>query len=353
MRILLIGGTGAIGTHLANVLAEMGHTVVVTSRKPHESKGLIEYRQGNAKNTDFLISVLRENWDTIVDFMNYTTNEFSQRVGLLLNFTSQYIFLSSARVYEKNKEAITEESLRLLDSSTDEVYLSTDEYALSKAREENMLRSAHKRNWVIIRPYITYSESRLQLGNFEKEHWLYRALKGRTIVFSKDINNRLTTLTYGLDVAKGIASLVGNTDTLGEIYNITCDYTVKWSEILDIYLDTLEEKLGYRPKVIYQDLETFLKWNEGKYQIIYDRLFDRKFNCSKINKYINTKDFIHVREGLRKCLNEFLSEPRFGKINWKLEAIKDRYTGERTPLSEINGYKQKLKYLLYRYLKVI
>jgi len=264
MRILLIGGTGAIGSHLANVLAEMGHNVVVTSRKPHESNGLIEYRKGNAKNTDFLISVLRENWDSIVDFMNYTTFEFSQRVGLLLNFTTQYIFLSSARVYNESKEAITEEAFRLLDSSTDDAFLSTDAYSLSKARQEDMLRSAHKKNWVIIRPYITYSESRLQLGTFEKEHWLYRALKGRTIVFSKDINNRLTTLTYGLDVAKGIASLVGNPDSFGEVYNITCDYAVKWSEILNIYLDTLEEKLGYRPKVIYQDMKTFLKWNEGK-----------------------------------------------------------------------------------------
>lgn len=350
MRILLLGGTGAIGSHLANVLADMGHTAVVTSRKAYEPRGLIEYRQGNAKNINFLMSVLRESWDTIVDFMNYTLDEFTERAGMLLNFTSQYIFLSSARVYAESKNGLTEEASRLLDSSKDKDFLATEEYSLTKARQENILRSAHKKNWVIIRPYITYSESRLQLGTFEKESWLYRALKGRTIVFSKDINSRLTTLTYGLDVAKGIASIIGKPDSLGEVYNIANESAVKWSEILDIYLDVLEKKLGYRPKVILQDLEPFLKWNEGKYQIIYDRLYDRKFDCTKINKFINTEEFIQVGDGLRKCLNEFLSEPKFNKIDWKSEAIKDRIAKERTPLKEIDGKKQKIKYMVYRYL---
>lgn len=351
MRILLLGGTGAIGSHLSDVLADIGHKVVVTTRKCYVSVGLIEYRQGNAKNTDFLKSVLREHWDAIVDFMNYTTEEFAERVDLLLGATSQYIFLSSARVFDESSEPITEDSDRLLDKSADEQFLSTDEYSLSKARQENILRFSQKKNWVIIRPYITYSENRLQLGTFEKENWLYRALKGRTIVFSKDISDHYTSLTYGLDVAKAIGSLIGNPITLGEVYNISNEHSVKWSEILDIYLMVLKEKLGYRPKVILQELEDFLEWNIGKYQIIYDRLYDRKFNCTKISNFINTEDFINVQEGLRKCLNEFLTDPKFGKIDWKTEAIKDRITKERTPLYEINGLKQKLKYLIFRYIK--
>jgi len=351
MKILLLGGTGAIGSHLTSVLADSGHTVVVTSRKSYESDGMIEYRQGDAKNIDFLVSVLRENWDAIVDFMNYTVEEFAQRIGFLLNFTSQYIFLSSARVYDKCDEAITEEFVRLLDNSRDMEFLTTDEYSLAKARQENILRSSHKKNWVIIRPYITYSENRLQLGTFEKESWLYRAIKGRAIVFSKDINERFTTLTYGLDVARGIASLIGNEESFGEVYNIAAEQAIKWSEILDIYLDVLEDRLGFRPKVIFQDLDKFLEWNTGKYQIIYDRLFDRKFDCSKIGRFLNTNEFIQVQEGLRRCLNEFLDKPDFKTIDWKAEAIKDRIAKERTPLEEISGYKQKIKYIIYRYIK--
>lgn len=348
-QILLLGGTGAIGSQLTNFLSNRGNKVVVTSRGLRESRGLVEYRKGNAKNLDFLSEVLQEKWDAIVDFMIYSEEEFRERVDLLLCSTSQYIFLSSARVYNESKKAITEDSTRLLDSSFDHDFLATSEYSLLKARQEDILRSSNKKNWTIVRPYITYGEKRLQLGNLEKENWLYRALRGRSIVFAKDIVNHFTTLTYGVDVATGIACLINNSNSFGETYHITNECACKWSDILDIYLDVLEDELGNRPKVIYQDLSDYLVWNQGKYQIIYDRLFDRKFDNTKINEFINTKDFVHVQIGLKRCLRLFLANPEFKSINWKIEALKDKYAKERTPLREISGFKQKINYLVYRY----
>lgn len=350
MRVLLLGGTGPMGSHLKTVLSCRGDSVVVTSRNYYESKDLIEYRQGNAKDLDFLRDVLKDNWDAIVDFMLYSEKEFQERIDLLLSSTSQYIFLSSARVYNDSREPITEETVRLLDTSDDEMFLSQNEYSLYKARQEDVLRLSHKKNWTIIRPYITYSEKRLQLGTLEKEGWLYRALKGRTILFSKDINKHFTTLTYGFDVASGIASIINNSSSLGETYHITNQYACKWSEILDVYLGVLENALGYRPKVIFQDFPEFSTWNSGKYQIIYDRLFDRKFNNTKINNYINTEDFIDFKTGLQNCLTSFIASPEFKSVNWKREAIKDRYTKERTPLKEIDGVKLKMIYIYYRYI---
>jgi len=299
MKILLLGGTGAMGSHLTDYLSDKGHRVVVTSRSKYEGTEYVEYRQGNAKNKEFLMEILSEQWDAIVDFMVYTVEQFSERIDLLLGATSQYFFLSSARVYNESKEAITEESPRLLDASKDYEFLDTREYSLSKARQENILRSSKKKNWTIIRPYITYNEKRLQLGNLEKEEWLYRALHGRTIVFSEDIRDHITTLTYGLDVAAGIASLIQNQKALGETYHITNECSYKWGEILDIYLEVLEEKLGYRPKVVYQNLSDYQSWNTNKYQIIYDRLFDRSFDNTKINEFINTKDFAPIKIGLK------------------------------------------------------
>ena len=352
MKILLLGGTGAMGSHLIDVLTDRGDTVIVTSRSCNVSKGLVEYRQGNAKSIIFLNEIMKEQWDVIVDFMIYSEDEFRERLDLLLDFTSQYIFLSSARVYDGNQEELTESSARLLDSSIDYEFLSTKDYSLSKARQEDMLLSSNKRKWTIVRPYITYSEKRLQLGTLEKEDWLYRALKGRTIIFSKDINNHLTTLTYGLDVANGIANLINKPESLGEVYHITSGYEYKWSEILEIYLDVIEKRIGFRPSVIYQDLPDFLTWNPAKYQILYDRLFDRRFNCTKINNIINTEEFVDLQSGLRKCLNDFLDNPEFIRVNWKKEAQKDRFVNEKAALKEIIGIKQKFKYLVYRYFNM-
>ena len=220
--ILLLGGTGAMGNHLVQILSDDGYEVYVTSRTPRESNLRTTYLLGNAHDDAFLDSllVLRE-WDAIVDFMIYNSTEFAHRVNRLLTACKQYVFLSSSRVYADSKEPITENSPRLLDVCTDAEYLLTDEYALSKAREEDILLTSHHKNWTIIRPYITYGEFRLQLGVLEKDYWLYQALHNRTIVFSKDIASKVTTLTYGYDVARGIAAILGKEEALSEIFHIT------------------------------------------------------------------------------------------------------------------------------------
>ncbi|WP_429885676.1 NAD-dependent epimerase/dehydratase family protein, partial [Geoalkalibacter halelectricus] len=220
-NILVLGGTGAMGSHLVQLLAERGDKVSVTTRSSQGPSADIEYIQGNAREDSFLDPILARKWDAIVDFMVYTTPDFERRASKLLASTNQYLFLSSARVYAESTEPIGEDSPRLLDICVDSKFLATDEYALAKARQENILKQSGRHNWTIIRPYITYGEQRLQLGVLEKEGWLYRALQGRTIVFSKDIVGKLSTLTYGLDVAAAIAALIGNTRALGEAYQIT------------------------------------------------------------------------------------------------------------------------------------
>lgn len=84
---------------------------------------------------------------------------------------------------ENSEKTLNEYSPRLLNVSQDKQYLATDEYALCKAGQENILKSHTKINHTIIRPYITFSEIRLQLGVYEKESWLYRAMQKKSIIF--------------------------------------------------------------------------------------------------------------------------------------------------------------------------
>ena len=167
--------------------------------------------------------------------MIYSTAEFKSRINDMLNSADQYIYLSSSRVYSNSEEPITETTLRLLDASDDEEYLKTDEYALTKARQENILRESGYNNWTIIRPYITYSENRLQLGTLEKEDWLYRAINGKTIVFNEDILRKKTTLTYGKYVSQERKNTMGNKKAISNTFNITTDQSILWQDVLDIY----------------------------------------------------------------------------------------------------------------------
>lgn len=333
-----------MGAHLVGLLSERGDAVFVTSRRARPSYDNITYVQGNAHDDGFLRSLLSgRRWDAIVDFMIYTTGEFRLRAPLLLAATAQYLFLSSARVYAGSVAPITEDSPRLLDVSRDREYLATDEYALAKARQENLLSDSGRANWTIIRPYITYSEMRLQLGVLEKEAWLARALRGQTVVFSEDIAGRMTTLTYGHDVARGIAALIGEEKALGEAFHITCDRPIRWREALDIYLDALESETGRRPKALLTDAAPVITP-----QVKYDRHYDRVFDNTKIRGFIDTRSFVEPREGLRRCLEAFLGQPQFGQIPARTVARLDRMAMERTPLAAFDGAKRKAVYLLFR-----
>ncbi len=347
MNILILGGTGTMGTYLVEQLAVPSNYIVVTSRSVKVSENPnIKYIKGNARDINFLNEVLQEQYDVIVDFMIYTTKEFEDRCDLFLSNTSQYVFLSSARVYAESNKPLTEKSPRLLDISEDKEYLNTDEYALAKARQEDVLTCNKKKNWTIIRPYITYNSSKLQLGTYEKEYWLYRALHNRPIVLSKDIKENLTTLTYGKDVSKGICTLINNKKALGEIFQITTSDNLTWGEVLECYLKVIEKEYAFKPNVKWIENST-----ENNYQFKYDRIFNRIFDSKKITTL--TKDELKFKEpllGLEKCLVEFIKEGQsFHEIDWTLEAKKDKICGVYTPLSEIHSHKGKIKYVLFRF----
>ena len=150
-QVLILGGTGAIGSHIVHQLAQGEVDCVVTSRKERQDEPHVTYVQGNAHKTNFIRRLLDQRiWDVIVDFMSYSTEEFKSRSQLYLKSTKQYIFLSSSRVYAESKGQINEESPRLLDVCKEESYLGTDEYALKKARQEDILRKSGFTNWTII-----------------------------------------------------------------------------------------------------------------------------------------------------------------------------------------------------------
>ena len=341
-----MGGTGAMGKHLVDILVQnKENEVVVTTRSQRQDNDNLQYICGNAHNLDFLSNLLVEGWNYIVDFMSYTTEEFSQRVDLLLGATSHYFFLSSSRVYAGADVPLTEESPRLLDICKNEEYLSTDEYALAKARQENMLISNAMRNWTIIRPYITFSEDRLQLGEMEKEEWLFIALKRGVIPFSRDVADKVTTLTYGKDVATGIVRLMGQDDSLANIYHLTSGQAIKWSQVLDVYVKTLKEVLGKEIKVQYTDVSrnftTIQKW-----QLQYDRLYDRVFSTNKL--YLNEGN-IPVPEILSNCLKAFLaSNKKFHDYCWSKLGCYDREQGNWENVFGIPGWKNKARYIAKR-----
>lgn len=355
MKVLLLGGTGAMGASLTDVLATQGHKVYVTSRRQKPDRENVRYLQGDAHDRSFLNSTLEGGFDAIVDFMVYQTEEFRERAKHLLDSTGQYLFLSSSRVYAGSEAPLTESSPRLLDVCADANYLATDEYALAKAREEDILFSLLARNWTIIRPYITYNTYRLQLAGLEKDIWLRRALNGHCIPLPKDVSVHRTTLTYGEDVAKAIACLIGRREALGEVFHPTGTQSATWGEIAGLYCEILQEVAGINAKLYMPDESWALSAQlMNEYQIRYDRLFDRVFDNSKIVRFIGDAfEFTPIQTGLKKCLQAFLQAPQWESPNIRVEAYLDRTTKERVNFSQFQGWKGKAKYGGFYYIPAL
>lgn len=353
MKILILGGTGAIGSALIPILVEEGHCVTVTTRREKTSIDSLKYVKGNAKDLLFLSKLLKnEKYDVLIDFMLYDVEEFKQRINGILESVGQYIFLSSARVFANSKGIIDENSPRLLDISEDEEFLKKGEYSLTKAKQENILKESIYKNWVILRPYKTYNDNRLQLGVYEKEQWLYRVLRGKSVVIHSDMLDKYTSMTFASDTAQVLAKIIGNESLNSCSLNIASPETIKWSEVLQIYIEWFDKK-GIQMKTVYSSnykLENLIFDNE--YRIKYDEMLNRKFSDSEIQKICNGFKWTNVDKGLCECLEAFwVDENRtILDIDYAVEGFFDRESGEQENVFQIVGIVNKLKYVIYRYL---
>lgn len=346
-KVLILGGTGAMGKALVELLDKKEYEIYITSRKKRDSNE-VQYLHGNAHDLTFLNSILNlQKWDSIIDFMVYNLSEFKHIVNLILPKTKQYIFVSSARVYAPTKEKISEDFPRLLDVCQDIEYLSTNEYALEKAREENVLLHAAYSNWTIVRPSLTYNDNRLQFALWDKEGWLYRALNGKSIIFPKNMSEIKTTMSYGYDVSFAMSKLICNESAIGEIVNIAGAKAVTWSEILKIYRRVIKQETGKDIKVQYiDDWEKLTRQNNSFYQAKYARTTSREFSSKKLTELVGKIVFISPEDGLTMCVQKFVADGcAFNEISCISEGLQDRITGEGS-VKEFHGWKQKIGYIV-------
>jgi nucleoside-diphosphate-sugar epimerase len=358
-KVLILGGTGAMGVYLVPELTDMGYEVhVVSLDELRSADPRITYIKADATDDNFLKSHLALQYEAIVDFMlNSSTEKFSARYEWMLKSAGHYIYLSTYRIYAAgipinnprtryageasgrgmlfskggctrglipsltaprggvlNPSArITENSPRLLDVSEDREFLGTNDYSLYKARNEDTLRKSTYENWTIVRPAITYSKRRFQLVTLEADTVVYRALKGLPLALPEEALPVQGTMTWAGDVAKMIARLLLNPQAYRETFTLATAEHHSWKEVAEYY----REIAGL--KYIPVDTENYLRiiagydenrYNAAKYQLIYDRLLDRVVDNSKILRVAGMKqsDLTSLRDGLKKELDALPSD---------------------------------------------
>lgn len=346
-KVLLLGGTGAMGVYLSERLSHR-YEVYVTSRKCRsqcdDESVAVHFINGDAKDDDFLKRVIESvRPDGIVDFMTYTTEQFRGRVDWLLNGCEHYVFLSTYRVFA-GQVPLTERSPRLLDVCTDSEYLATDEYAMTKARQEDILRKSGMKNWTIIRPAITFSKARFQFGCLEAWEVCYRSLAGYPVIMPREMMDRQATLTWANDVALMIERLLFNEKAYSEDFNVATSEHMTRREIGNIYA----KEIGMTVKEC--SLNEYIKVIGSRYQVMYDRMFNRIVDNSKVlaTTGLSQQDLTPIPLALARELQAFKKAPRYPTFIVSRLARIDKIVGTRIPLKGLATW-QKEEYLKIRY----
>lgn len=302
-KILVPGGTGAMGVYLVPELLKMGYEVDVIALDDMESSDpKLRYIKANAKDKEYIAEMLKNGYDAVVDFMTYWSKEERDTFPkLYLENTKHYIFLSTYRVYANEEHPIKETSPRILDVATDEDILNSGDYCIHKAQSEEFLKASGFTNWTAVRPAITYSKKRFQLVTLEMELVVRRMLEGKTLVLPEPAMDIEATMSWAGDVAKMIAKLLFNPKAMCEIYSVCTSEHHTWREVAEIY-----KEIGGL-KILTVDTDTFLDILSpgnivARRQLTLDRYYDRIMDNSKILEVTGMKrsELMPLKDGLKK-----------------------------------------------------
>ena len=302
-KILVPGGTGAMGVYLVPELLKMGYEVDVIALDDMESSDpKLRYIKANAKDKEYIAEMLKNGYDAVVDFMTYWSKEERDTFPkLYLENTTHYMFLSTYRVYANEEHPIKETSPRILDVATDEDILNSGDYCIHKAQSEEFLKASGFTNWTAVRPAITYSKKRFQLVTLEMELVVRRMLEGKTLVLPEPAMDIEATMSWAGDVAKMIAKLLFNPKAMCEIYSVCTSEHHTWREVAEIY-----KEIGGL-KILTVDTDTFLDILSpgnivARRQLTLDRYYDRIMDNSKILEVTGMKqsELMPLKDGLKK-----------------------------------------------------
>ncbi|MBE6688054.1 MAG: NAD-dependent epimerase/dehydratase family protein [Ruminococcaceae bacterium] len=282
-KILILCGTGSIGSHTVRELSELGYSIDVTTQDSLENSSQVRYFKVNSYDNNVLKDILQgEKYDAIIDFHHYNPEMYTERLNLLADNASQLIFLSSYRVYADLEHPIKETSPQLIDVTDDPYLLNEENYAMYKSRCERIINASPYKNKVtIIRPVISFYYRSLSLITTPAPILIPRSLEGKKVLLPVEGKDVVAGYNWSGNTAKYISRLVLNPKAYGEAFTLASHEKLTWGEFAEYY----REYLGTDYEWV--DKETYLKYGTSNtrgdiFGLDQDRLLDRSVDISKV-----------------------------------------------------------------------
>lgn len=230
MKILFLGGSGVISRAVTQLTLAAGHELWLLNRGQHRPVEGARSLTADVTDAAAVRAALHgHTWDVVVDWIAFGPDDIRRDVELFRDRTRQYVFISSASVYQKPlaNYLITESTPRANPFW---------EYARKKIAAEQELEAAYQATGfpgVIVRPSLTYGEDQVPLVlNASGKSWtlIDRLRRGAPVIIPGD-GNSLWTITHNTDFAAGLVGLFGNPAAIGQAFHITSDEVLTWNQV--------------------------------------------------------------------------------------------------------------------------
>ena len=309
MKILLIGGTGIISSAVTKSLCGRGDEVYLLNRGKRAGAapaGVVNLTADvrDEKQVATLLNGLE--FDAVANFIAFVPEDVERDFRLFAGRTRQYIYISSASVYQKPLS-----HFRITESTP----LANPfwEYSRNKiACEERLMRFYREEGFpvTIVRPSHTYSENYIPLGvHGRKGSWqvVARMLAGKPVIIHGD-GSSLWTMTHNSDFAKAFVGLPGNLHAIGEAVHITTDETLTWNQVYE----AIARVLGVTLNAVHVSSDFLCACGGYDFRggLLGDKAVSVVFDNSKIKRLV--PDFTATKrfdQGIAETIKHVMSHP--------------------------------------------
>jgi UDP-glucose 4-epimerase len=241
MKVLITGGCGFIGSHLAEYYEKNGDAVTIIDNlstgssdnlKDIDFKG--EYKKGDIRNSQ-LIEELVESADLVLhmaaalgvdNIMRSTLESISTNIvgsEVVLKAASKFkkriLIASTSEIYGKNpKQPLSENDDRVVGTPQNIRW----SYSDAKAIEEAMARSLNLESALAVttvRLFNTVGPRQTGRYGMVIPRFVASAVNGEDVVVYGD-GNQSRVFCHVYDAVSAITKLIENKETVGEVYNI-------------------------------------------------------------------------------------------------------------------------------------
>jgi nucleoside-diphosphate-sugar epimerase len=311
MKILFIGGTGFISTAVSRQIVALGHELFLLNRgkrgaNPPGSQSLV----ADISRPDEVRAALGGmKFDVIVDWIAYAPPDIERDLVLFRGITRQFVFISSASVYQKPPaHYIITESTPLCNPYW--------EYSRNKiACEERLMRAHREENFpvTIIRPSLTYDpQLPIALGGWGCYTLCDRLKRGQPIIVHGD-GSSLWVVTHAEDFGRGLIGLFGNPASIGHAFQITSDEVLNWNQIYT----TIADALGVEPAIEHIPTDFIIKVAPAHTGgLLGDKTWSAVFDNTKIKTWVpGFQAVVPFREGIRRTIAQFDADEHRRRID--------------------------------------